>query len=233
VTREEQPDGHREVRPIDRDEMVGLATTEYARLLALFRALEPPSGRARPSATGGRPRHGRAPARRGRGERVAGRERPPGPAGSSAGSATTGAHWSTGSTRSRSPIVATCPGPSSSNGWRGRAPAVRGRRRTPPVAATGPGPGPLGGPITLGFLVDVIYTRDQWMHRVDIAEATDRPPVLTAAHDGRIVADIVRDWAHAHGDRSSWSSPVRPAATTARDAEVSAWRWTPWRSAGR
>ena len=52
---------------------------------------------------------------------------------------------------------------------------------------------------TLGYLYDVIYTRDTWMHRVDIARATGRSVALTAEHDGRIVADVVAEWARRHG----------------------------------
>jgi uncharacterized protein (TIGR03083 family) len=51
----------------------------------------------------------------------------------------------------------------------------------------------------LGFLLDVIYTRDAWMHRIDIARATGRPPELSSEHDGRIVADLAADWARRHG----------------------------------
>jgi hypothetical protein len=43
-----------------------------------------------------------------------------------------------------------------------------------------------------------IYTRDAWMHRVDICRAIGREPGLTAGHDGRIVDDVVREWADAH-----------------------------------
>jgi uncharacterized protein (TIGR03083 family) len=50
----------------------------------------------------------------------------------------------------------------------------------------------------LGYLMDVIYNRDAWMHRVDISRAIGRDPVLTAAHDGRIVSDVVREWAGRH-----------------------------------
>ena len=52
---------------------------------------------------------------------------------------------------------------------------------------------------TIGFLNDVILTRDPWMHRMDIAGATGRDPVLTADHDGVIVADVVAEWAARHG----------------------------------
>ncbi|MDQ6853092.1 MAG: maleylpyruvate isomerase family mycothiol-dependent enzyme [Actinomycetota bacterium] len=51
----------------------------------------------------------------------------------------------------------------------------------------------------LGYLMDVIYNRDAWMHRVDISRAIGRDPVLTAEHDGRLVADIVSEWAGRHG----------------------------------
>ncbi|WP_198681076.1 maleylpyruvate isomerase family mycothiol-dependent enzyme [Lentzea terrae] len=48
---------------------------------------------------------------------------------------------------------------------------------------------------TLGFLNDVIMTRDPWMHRVDISRAVGAPLVLTADHDGVLVDDVVREWA--------------------------------------
>ena len=37
------------------------------------------------------------------------------------------------------------------------------------------------------------------MHRVDIARATGRDLLLTPDHDGRIVADVVAEWARVHG----------------------------------
>lgn len=52
---------------------------------------------------------------------------------------------------------------------------------------------------SIGYLTDVILTRDPWMHRLDLARATSRAPVLTADHDGVIVADVVLEWAHRHG----------------------------------
>jgi uncharacterized protein (TIGR03083 family) len=52
---------------------------------------------------------------------------------------------------------------------------------------------------SMGWLFDVVLTRDPWMHRTDIAAATGTPMALTAEHDGRIVADAVRDWAGRHG----------------------------------
>jgi hypothetical protein len=52
---------------------------------------------------------------------------------------------------------------------------------------------------TVGYLVDVILTRDPWMHRADIVRATGANHVLTADHDGVLVADIVAEWAARHG----------------------------------
>lgn len=51
----------------------------------------------------------------------------------------------------------------------------------------------------LGYLIDVIYLRDVWMHRVDTAGATGRDLVLSTEHDGRIIADVVAEWARRHG----------------------------------
>jgi hypothetical protein len=51
----------------------------------------------------------------------------------------------------------------------------------------------------MGYIFDVILTRDTWMHRVDISRATGRPHELTAEHDGRLVADVVAEWARRHG----------------------------------
>ena len=51
----------------------------------------------------------------------------------------------------------------------------------------------------IGFLADVVLTRDVWMHRSDICLATGREPELTAYHDGVLVADVVAEWAQRHG----------------------------------
>jgi len=51
----------------------------------------------------------------------------------------------------------------------------------------------------MSYLLDTILTRDPWMHRVDVARATGRDLVLTPDHDGRIVADVVAEWARRHG----------------------------------
>jgi uncharacterized protein (TIGR03083 family) len=86
-----------------------------------------------------------------------------------------------------------------------RAPkAARARRRTPGFirGRTMPERQPVGGrdeAWTIGFLVDIILTRDPWMHRADICRATGADHVLTAEHDGVLVADVVAEWSARHG----------------------------------
>ncbi len=79
--------------------------------------------------------------------------------------------------------------------------AVKGRWRTPPPARYLPLPfGPPIGWAPLKYLLDVGFTRDVWAHRIDIHAAIGRPMHLTADHDGRLVADIVAEWAGIHGE---------------------------------
>jgi uncharacterized protein (TIGR03083 family) len=76
--------------------------------------------------------------------------------------------------------------------------AVRGRTKLPrPLRALRVVdlPPPYTRRMPLGWLTDVVYTRDTWMHRVDIAHATGRPVAVTAEHDGRLIADMVAEWA--------------------------------------
>lgn len=82
--------------------------------------------------------------------------------------------------------------------------AVRSRRRVPAVVRrrTMPEKQVVGDRVetwTIGYLVDVILTRDPWMHRVDLARAVGTPMQLSADHDGVIVSDIVAEWAGLHG----------------------------------
>jgi uncharacterized protein (TIGR03083 family) len=98
---------------------------------------------------------------------------------------------------------------------------ARGRRRIPGFLRRKPLPGTevvngVAETWSVGYLTDVILTRDPWMHRLDLARATGRDPVLTADHDGVIVADVVAEWARRHGQSyrleltgpagGSWSS---------------------------
>jgi uncharacterized protein (TIGR03083 family) len=78
--------------------------------------------------------------------------------------------------------------------------AVKGRWGTPPPARYIPLPfGPPIGWAPLKYLLDVGFTRDVWAHHIDIHAAIGRPMRLTADHDGRLVADIVAEWASIHG----------------------------------
>ncbi|MEO9180112.1 MAG: maleylpyruvate isomerase family mycothiol-dependent enzyme, partial [Acidimicrobiales bacterium] len=78
--------------------------------------------------------------------------------------------------------------------------AVNGRWSTPAPMRHLPIPfGPPIGWAPLKYLLDVGFTRDVWAHRIDIHQAIKRPMRVTADHDGRLVADIVSEWAARHG----------------------------------
>jgi uncharacterized protein (TIGR03083 family) len=85
------------------------------------------------------------------------------------------------------------------------AAALSARRRMPapvralPVLPIGTGLGVRIGWQPLRYLVDMGFTRDVWMHRIDIARAAGLEPDLTAEHDGRIVADVHAEWSRRHG----------------------------------
>jgi uncharacterized protein (TIGR03083 family) len=69
---------------------------------------------------------------------------------------------------------------------------------------------------TVGYLTDVILTRDTWMHRSDIAAATGRQLTLTTGHDGTLVADVAAEWAQRHG---------QPCTLTLTGPAGSCWAW--------
>ncbi len=82
--------------------------------------------------------------------------------------------------------------------------AARARRRSPGFvrARTMPGLQDVGDhqePWTFGYLLDVILTRDPFLHRVDITRATGAPMHADPAHEGVIVDDVVQEWAGRHG----------------------------------
>lgn len=76
------------------------------------------------------------------------------------------------------------------------AASLRGRDRIPGFVRgiTLPAPG-LDQPRSMGYVFDLIYTRDMWMHRMDICHATGRDMPMDSDHDQRMVALIVRDLA--------------------------------------
>jgi len=78
--------------------------------------------------------------------------------------------------------------------------ALRSRQRLPRPIARLPLlslPDPIGRQ-PISYLFDMGFTRDTWTHRLDLAWALDAEPELDAAHDGRIVADIVAEWSKTH-----------------------------------
>jgi uncharacterized protein (TIGR03083 family) len=82
--------------------------------------------------------------------------------------------------------------------------AARARRRSPGFvrARTMPGLQEVGDhqeAWTFGYLLDVILTRDPFLHRVDITRATGTPMHADPAHEGIIVDDVVQEWAGRHG----------------------------------
>jgi hypothetical protein len=80
--------------------------------------------------------------------------------------------------------------------------ALRARRRLPRPVGRLPLlnlPAPVGRQ-PLSYLFDVGFTRDVWMHRIDLARATAKPVDVDPDHDARIVADIVVEWASTHGE---------------------------------
>jgi uncharacterized protein (TIGR03083 family) len=110
--------------------------------------------------------------------------------------------------------------------------AAAARRRAPAFVRNRqmPDPQPVGSDTeawTFGYLLDVILTRDPWMHRVDISLATGRPLHLTPEHDGALVADVVAEWAERHGHPvalqltgpagGSWPGPGAPDVADAID----------------
>jgi uncharacterized protein (TIGR03083 family) len=81
--------------------------------------------------------------------------------------------------------------------------AARARRRTPWFLRrlTMPGKQIVNGHAevwSFGYAVDVMLTRDTWMHGIDISRATGRAARLTPEHDGVLVADVVAEWAERH-----------------------------------
>ena len=99
--------------------------------------------------------------------------------------------------------------------------AVRGRRRLSRVAGRAklPEEQVVGGDREwwrIGFLVDVVLTRDVWMHRTDVCAATGREPELAPEHDGVLVAGVAAEWAERHG------RPVRLRLTGPAGGE---WSW--------
>jgi hypothetical protein len=81
--------------------------------------------------------------------------------------------------------------------------------------------GPVEERWKLGYLIDTIYLRDLWLHRVDACRATGRELVLSSDHDGRIIADVAAEWARRHGRPVTLelTGPVGGSFTQGTDGE--------------
>jgi uncharacterized protein (TIGR03083 family) len=80
--------------------------------------------------------------------------------------------------------------------------ALRARRRLPRPIAWLPVlnlPAPVGRK-PVSYLFDMGFTRDVWMHRIDLTRAAGTEFDADDEHDGRIVADLVAEWAQTHGE---------------------------------
>jgi hypothetical protein len=100
---------------------------------------------------------------------------------------------------------------------------VRGRNRIPALVrnhASLAVDGPVHETWRFGYLIDTIYLRDLWMHRVDMSRALNRPLELSTDHDGRIVADVVAEWARRHGKRFVLELSGPAGGTYAHDPDL-------------
>lgn len=85
--------------------------------------------------------------------------------------------------------------------------AIDGRLRMPallrrfgvPLDSGGSAAAGMPQRVNLGQLLDVVLTRDVWLHRIDIERATGRTTELDERLDGRIIDDVVAEWAGRHG----------------------------------
>ena len=70
---------------------------------------------------------------------------------------------------------------------------LRTRQRLPWIVRNLRAPLGVLGFAPIGYLTDIIYPRDQWMHRVDICRATGKTMQVTPEHDGRMIALVMKD----------------------------------------
>lgn len=52
---------------------------------------------------------------------------------------------------------------------------------------------PMPGKMSMAYLADIVYPRDQWMHRIDLCRATGKAFVNNSSHDRRLLDLIMRD----------------------------------------
>ncbi len=73
--------------------------------------------------------------------------------------------------------------------------AIRTRYRVPWLLRIIPLPNIVvpGKVVPVSYLLDIIYSRDEWMHRADLCRASGQKMLLTEDHDARMVELILRD----------------------------------------
>lgn len=78
-------------------------------------------------------------------------------------------------------------------------PALRRRMRTPMLLRYGVWTRlDVKGRTPLAWVLDVVYTRDTFLHRLDVARALGRDVEVDDV-ERRVIADMVREWAQRHG----------------------------------
>jgi uncharacterized protein (TIGR03083 family) len=73
---------------------------------------------------------------------------------------------------------------------------------------------PMPGKMSMAYLVDVVYPRDQWMHRMDICRATGKTWVANPDHDRRLLDLIMLDVAKTLAGRLAIVVNITGALTT-------------------
>jgi uncharacterized protein (TIGR03083 family) len=195
------------IRPIGHAEAMRLTAAENARLLALLRGLAGEQWQAPTDCAGWTVRdvvvHLVASAQAQASLLEFGRQAV---AGRRLTAETGGRHWVDGLNEAQLRDRAGWTAATLPDRWeRHAARALAARRRMPapvralPALPLGTGLGVHVGWQPLRYLFDMGFTRDAWVHRMDIARAAGTTPELTPGHDGRIVADILAEWSRRHG----------------------------------
>jgi uncharacterized protein (TIGR03083 family) len=84
--------------------------------------------------------------------------------------------------------------------------ALHARQRIPalvralPVLPLGEVDGVRFGWKPVEYLYGIGFTRSAWMHRIDVSRAVGREPEVSPEHDGRIIGDLIAEWATTHSE---------------------------------
>lgn len=79
-------------------------------------------------------------------------------------------------------------------------PALRHRMRTPMLLRYGVWTKlDVRGRTPMAWVLDVVYTRDTFLHRLDVAAAIGRAAEVDQV-EGRVIADMVKEWMARHGE---------------------------------